>query len=113
MENVFWNVLWGSLCGGMLLVGWATMDDSKETSERYSFGTLSTQFLTGATYGGLLGLTAGVYFSIKGISFDENLTRIAFTPNTNQVPEELRYNAFTKPKSASGKIHLMNLQIRF
>ena len=78
MENVFYNVLWGSLTGGMLMMGWAMLDDAKSSDERYTLNHASTQFLSGATYGGLLGLAAGVYISMKNISFDESRLKITF-----------------------------------
>ena len=78
MKNIFHNVLWGSVAGGMGMMGVATMDDSKTSAERNSVSNLSTQFITGATYGGLLGLAAGVYFSMAGVSFDSNRSRISF-----------------------------------
>ncbi len=78
MENVFFNVLWGSFTGGILLSGWAMLDDSLANDERYTVSNFSTQFLTGATYGGFLGLIAGIYLSFKEVTFDEGLTRISF-----------------------------------
>jgi len=77
MQNVFFNVLWGSFTGGMLVMGWSTLDDSKTTDERYTVNNLSGQFLTGATYGGLIGLAVSVYLSFQGITFDESRTKIA------------------------------------
>ncbi|MDX2470702.1 MAG: hypothetical protein QNL04_09035 [SAR324 cluster bacterium] len=77
MKNVFHNVLWGSMAGGLVYMSLTILDDSKTTEERYSFKQLTIQFITGATYGGLAGLGTGVYLSLLGVSFDANRSRIA------------------------------------
>jgi len=112
MKNVFFNVLWGSVCGGMLLMGWATLDDAIPTEERYTFNRLSSQFLVGATYGGFLGLAAGIYFSIKGITFDENLSRIAYEPTRPlESLETVGAQAQIPPRNTG--IPLVQYQFRF
>lgn len=79
MKNVFLNVLWGSLTGGLVYTGLNVVDDSRTKGERYSFSRMTTQFITGATYGAFLGLGTGVYLSLAGISFDPNRSRISQT----------------------------------
>jgi len=113
MRNVFFNVLWGSVCGGMVIMGWATLDDSEEDAERYSFSNLTTKFLEGATYGGLAGLVAGVYFSIQGVSFDEDLSRIAIlTPQPVNVNNSQHFSSI-RLKPDKGAVNVVNFQIRF
>lgn len=113
MRNVFYNVLWGSLCGGMVIMGWSTLDDSETEEDRYSFSSLTTQFLTGATYGGIAGLVAGVYFSVKGIKFDEDLTRIAIMmPKTYDVKMSQHFSAI-RLKPNKNTVNIANIQIRF
>jgi len=81
MKNVFYNVLWGSFTGGMAYMSLTILDDSRDASEKYSFKFLTTQFIYGATVGGLIGLGVGTYLSMSGVTFDENLSRIAhYTP---------------------------------
>ena len=114
MQNVFFNVLWGSLTGGMLMMGWSMLDDSKTTDERYTVNNMSSQFLSGATYGGLLGLAVGVYLSFKGITFDENRTKIAFLRPFGQEP----FSSVDISKNNSQvlipqKLRLIDLQYRF
>lgn len=99
MENVFFNVLWGSLTGGMLMMGWAMLDDAKPSSERYTLSNASKQFLSGATYGGLLGLAAGIYISFKGVTFDESRLKIAFLKPPIPLPD-------THSQEGSSPIHL-------
>jgi len=77
MKNVFFNVLWGSVAGGMAYSSLVILDDTKSKSEKYKFKFLTIQFITGATYGGILGLGTGVYLSMSGISFDPSRSRIA------------------------------------
>jgi hypothetical protein len=113
MENVFFNVLWGSLTGGMLMMGWATLDDETPTEERYTTSNMTNQFLTGATYGGLLGLVAGIYLSFQGITFDENLTKIAVLqpPRKDYFPTARYSNQ--PPGAPSQDLSLVDFQIGF
>ncbi len=113
MENVFFNVLWGSVTGGLLSMGWATLDDKTPDSERFGPSHLSTQFLYGATLGGLLGLATGVYLSIKGITFDESRSRISLFPSTIEDPHHSQHATFSEPSSINEDIHLVNLKITF
>lgn len=113
MENVFFNVLWGSLTGGMLMMGWSTLDDSTEEEERYGTGNLSLQFLTGATYGSLLGLVAGVYLSMKGVSFDESRTKIAIMPLPQEETFSLSRQQWKKTENNKQPLNLINFQMKF
>jgi hypothetical protein len=112
MKNIFFNVLWGSVSGGMLLMGWSTLDDSISREDRYKFSRLTGQFLVGATYGGILGLAAGVYLSMKGITFDENLSRIAYSTDHEPLAPS-RYSEYAGVPSAGSGITLINYQFRF
>jgi hypothetical protein len=113
MKNVFMNVLWGSLSGGLLMMGWATLDDSVDSDDRYTFSNLSEQFIVGATYGGILGVAAGVYFSIRGISFDENLSRIALYPDYSDNPEGRRFLAKSRSRQDKKTVNLLNIHFNF
>lgn len=113
MQNVFFNVLWGSVTGGVLLAGWTAIDDSKPAEERFTLSHMSKQFLVGATWGGFLGLAAGVYLSIKGITFDENRSRIVFLPQFKTNSQPLHYHANAGQESGINDLQLMNLQIKF
>jgi hypothetical protein len=113
MENVFFNVLWGSLSGGMLMMGWTSLDDGKEEEERYGVSNMSSQFLTGATYGGLLGLIAGVYISMKGITFDENRTKIAFFEIPRKESFSLTQNQWETSEPEKQPLNLIHLQMKF
>ncbi len=113
MKNVFLNVLWGSLTGGLLLTGWATLDDSIASEERFKFSRLTEQFLVGATYGGILGMGAGVYLSIRGITFDQNRSRIAFYPDYQNDPAGQRFFATSKSVKGKGSINLLNIHYKF
>jgi hypothetical protein len=113
MENVFFNVLWGSLTGGMLMMGWSTLDDSKPEDERFGTSNLSMQFLAGATSGGLLGLIAGVYISMKGITFDESRSKIAFfqLPQQETIPSG-KYE-WSKKEINKQPLNIVNFQMKF
>ncbi|MBU3917866.1 hypothetical protein KKA14_20255 [bacterium] len=113
MENVFFNVLWGSVAGGTLMMGWTTVDDSVPSDERYGVSYLGNQFLGGATYGAVIGLIVGVYLSMKGIAFDESRSRIALLPLA--VPDAHPRFGLTEnvPDAKHDDLYLMNIQIKF
>ncbi len=113
MKNVFLNVLWGSLSGGLLLMGWSTLDDSIDSEDRYTFSRMSEQFLIGATYGGILGMAAGVYFSIRGITFDESRSRIVLYPDYSDNPEGQRFFATSQAFRDKNAVNLLNLHFKF
>ena len=108
MKNVFHNVLWGSVAGGLVYMSLTILDDSKTTEERYSFKQLTIQFITGATYGGLGGLGAGVYLSLIGVSFDSNRSRIA-----HQFPHAPGLESDPMTIMASDQIPLMQYNYKF
>ena len=66
MENVFFNVVWGSLWGVMMGTSVAVIESEKKTSP----GDLTKRTARGATIGGILGLGVGIYMSFSGIGFD-------------------------------------------
>jgi hypothetical protein len=66
MQNVFYNVVWGSAVGTLLGLASAIESSSDKTQP---VGARSNAF-EGATIGGLLGLAAGIYLVFSGISFD-------------------------------------------
>ena len=101
MRNVFLNVLWGSLVGGITYTGISFLDDQVETSTRYSATNIFGKFVAGATYGGVAGLGAGVYLSFSNITFDQGMTRISANdknlPRSN-LPPPIRPSPFYSPK---------------
>ncbi len=114
MKNIFMNVLWGSISGGAVMMSWAILDDELGESERYKLSHLQTQFIVGATYGGLIGLGIGVFLSMKGMTFDEERTRIAFMPppvydRSRQEQSALGGPAFINDHRQT----LVDLQIKF
>lgn len=113
MKNVFLNVLWGSLCGGFVVMGWSTLDDSIDEDDRYSFSRMSEQFLVGATYGGILGVGAGVYFSIRGITFDENRSRIAFYNDFSGDQAGRQFFAASRASRDKNAVDLLNFHFKF
>ena len=111
MENIFFNVLWGSIAGGTVSMGWSVLDDSKSSEERYKFNNMTAAFIQGATYGGVIGLIAGVYFSLEDITFDEGRTRIAFmTPEYEPVASGESTSPVQIP---TGRMALMKLSVSF
>jgi hypothetical protein len=66
MENVFYNVVWGSVLGATIGLAGAIIaspDKSSPTNVRESV-------FTGATGGGLIGLGLALYLVYQGITFD-------------------------------------------
>jgi len=70
MENVFFNVVWGSATGA--LTGAAiSVVGSKDKTAPTNFRQSAFQ---GATLGGLIGVGVGLWLVYSGISFDDSAT---------------------------------------
>lgn len=67
MENVFFNVIWGSAGGALLGLSFAVIGSSDHSQPD---NARSTAF-TGATVGGMVGLGLGLYLIFQGITFDQ------------------------------------------
>ncbi|MDH5559559.1 MAG: hypothetical protein OEY59_01730 [Deltaproteobacteria bacterium] len=113
MRNVFLNVVWGSLAGGMSYMGLSLLDDSKPQEEKYSFSNMTTQFIYGATYGGLLGLAAGVYFTISNITFrPSSIGMIQNSAPRSDIASQRRL-AFISRSLSKDSLPVFQLQARF
>jgi hypothetical protein len=66
MQNVFFNVVWGSATGAALGFASAILAASDKSNPQNVRG----QAFQGATLGGLIGLGVGVYLVYSGITFD-------------------------------------------
>ena len=66
MENVFFNVVWGSVLGMLLGTSAATIESDVKTQPT----DLSNRVALGATWGGILGLGIGIWLATNGITFD-------------------------------------------
>lgn len=113
MKNVFMNVLWGSLAGGMAVAGWSTLDDSKTKEERYSVSNLIGQFVYGATLGGIAGLGAGVYFSLMGVTFEPAFPGMASTIGPTPEFHHNDKNFYNEPAIAIEETFRINFEMKF
>jgi len=109
MKNIFFNVLWGSITGGTIMMSWSVIDDSQPKIERQSFSSLRGKFVEGATYGGIIGLFAGVYLSMNNITFDQGKTRLSFLEPLPTDFNDSSASAYLAPD----QFNLMNLEIHF
>ena len=66
MENVFFNVVWGSLFGIILGVAVAVIEADRPTAPKDS----GDAAFSGATAGGVIGLAVGLFMVATGASFD-------------------------------------------
>jgi len=73
MENVFFNVIWGSALGGVLGLASAIIsaDDASAPDNARSAG------FSGATVGGLVGLGVGLWVVYQGATFEGSSVNIA------------------------------------
>ncbi|PCI29890.1 MAG: hypothetical protein COB67_02985 [SAR324 cluster bacterium] len=111
MESIFHNVLWGSLAGGVVYSGLLLVDDSKTREERQKAANLTTQFVIGATVGGLIGLGAGVYFSLFGITFEEGIVSFV-PPSESDYHGQQRRSYGNSPQTAYNQ-PVFSLQVQF
>ena len=102
MENVFFNVIWGSALGGILGLASAIIsaDDKSAPDNARSAG------FSGATVGGLIGLGVGLWVVYQGTTFEGSSVNIADNglpslkfPHT--IPVEPPLVFLTSPKNPS------------
>ena len=72
MQNVFFNVFWGSATGALMGVATASMSSKEKNNPE----NLRETMVQGASIGGLAGLAAGIFLVFKDITFDPNRSRI-------------------------------------
>ncbi len=77
MENVFFNVVWGSIFGAVLAISVSVIEADRPTAPEDS----GTTAFEGATTGGIIGLAAGLFLVATGASYDPAQT-LLFTQNT-------------------------------
>ncbi len=77
MENVFFNVVWGSVFGILLGAASSVIEAEKKTAPE----EIRLRVYQGATWGGLIGLGLGIWLATTGITFDKN-TSLLFTEAT-------------------------------
>ena len=77
MENVFYNVVWGSATGALIGAALAVMGASDKTNP----GDLRIAAFQGATAGGLIGYGVGVWLVFSGITFDPQGSTLTGTPD--------------------------------
>ncbi len=80
MENVFYNVVWGSLLGIVLGAASAVIEAEEKTSPE----GLRDKIFGGATAGGMIGLGVGLWLFSTGITFDDEGTLLF----TGRDPDE-------------------------
>ncbi len=66
MKNVFFNVAWGSATGALLGAAAVVVAADNPSSPENT----RSEAVTGATYGGLVGLGVGLYLVFSGITFN-------------------------------------------
>lgn len=102
MENVFFNVIWGSALGGVLGLASAIIsaDDHSAPEDARSAG------FSGATAGGLVGLGVGLWVIYQGTTFEGAAVNLAENglpsprlPHT--IPMEPPLVFLTSPKNPS------------
>ena len=86
MENVFFNVVWGSIAGMMLGAALATGEAEVKTQPE----NVSDRIALGATWGGLIGLGTGIWLATNGITFDPSAVLFQFDRPKGMPP--LGYN---------------------
>lgn len=79
MENVFFNVVWGSAFGVLMGAAVSVVEAEKKTSPP----DMRSRAYYGATWGGIIGLGVGVWLATSGITYDPD-TAIFFARNGGQ-----------------------------
>lgn len=85
MQNVFFNVVWGSAFGATLGIAASVLGSSDKTSPQ----NVRSSTFTGATAGGLIGLGLALYLVYGGITFDPSAS--TFGANDQPHPPVARF----------------------
>lgn len=84
MENVFYNVGWGSGVGALLGLAASVIEADKKTEPP----NMRENIFQGMTIGGLAGLGLGLYLVYKGITFRPEASVLAAQADGNGRPGE-------------------------
>ncbi len=85
MENVFYNVVWGSASGALLGSAAAVIAAKDKTNPK----GLRTGAFQGATAGGIIGLGVGVWLVFAGINFEPQGSTITDAAPAPALPNPL------------------------
>ncbi|MCP4298770.1 MAG: hypothetical protein GY786_24575 [Proteobacteria bacterium] len=113
MVAIFNNVLWGSVAGGVAFAGLHMIDDSKTTEERYKISSILDESVVGATWGGIIGLGVGIYMSLLGVTFENNLVLKNLFPTNEFDYHEQQRRLYGNRKNEMAKEQIFSLQFRF
>ncbi|HUJ76672.1 MAG TPA: hypothetical protein VL359_17545 [bacterium] len=105
MQNVFYNVVWGSLFGALVGFSSAVLASSDKTNPS---GTHEALY-EGATLGGLTGLGVALYLVYAGITFNPNGSTLTYqqsgpAPLQALAPAELPLVSFEMAPERPGAI---------
>jgi hypothetical protein len=116
MENVFFNVVWGSLFGIVLGAAAAVIESDDKTAPE----GIRKQVFGGATAGGIIGLGIGLWVVASGITFEPEGTLLFSSrdPDGFARPVASRAPPFSLQTSADGDFRVTGfratvLDIRF
>lgn len=104
MENVFFNVVWGSVFGIVLGAASAVIEAEEKTSP----DNLRDTVFGGATVGGLIGLGVALWLFSSGITFEKRGT-LLFTsrdPEGFARPVAVRAPPFTLETTTNGPLRV-------
>ena len=82
MQNVFFNVIWGSAVGATLGIAAAVIGSSDHTAP----SNARDSTISGATAGGIVGLGVALFLVYQGITFDPNSSTFTGADNTQPLP---------------------------
>lgn len=109
MENVFFNVVWGSALGGILGIAAAVIQSSDHSAPE---DARSSAF-TGATAGGLAGLGVGLYLVFQGITFEkQGATILGKNGSPALNPADFESPAFTLVSAPDNPSRIIGFQAR-
>jgi hypothetical protein len=82
MQNVFFNVVWGSAFGATLGVAVAVIGSNNKSAPN----AVRQSAFSGATAGGLIGLGLALYLVYQGITFDPAASTLSISANDPAAP---------------------------
>lgn len=108
MQNVFFNVVWGSIFGIVLGGASAVIESDRKTAPT----NLRRKAFSGATVGGLIGLGVGLWLVGAGVTFEEQGTLIFSGQDPQGFARPIASNPlpFTLETSADGPFRITGIR---
>jgi peptidoglycan/LPS O-acetylase OafA/YrhL len=108
MQNVFFNVVWGSAFGATLGLAVSVLGSNDKSSPQ----NVRSSTFSGATAGGLIGLGLALYLVYGGITFDNSASTLGATDRPAPPIARLEDPPFLLVSAPDNPLHITGFKAR-